>query len=79
MTALLTQLAEQQRLRIEARRQQRALEAAERRMAAAERVLEDGLDRLDEDMRHAELTIDANLRTVHWGRDPERLPHWRRP
>jgi hypothetical protein len=71
--------SELEHLRIEARRRRRALEQAERRMAAGARALEVGLDRFDEDVRSAEAAIDADLRIQHWGREPERLPHWRMP
>ncbi|HSD76870.1 MAG TPA: hypothetical protein VLA98_05675 [Solirubrobacteraceae bacterium] len=66
------------RLRDDEDRERFAIRREERDMAAEDVELEDELEVFEEDVRRAEQAIDRDLREEHWGRDPERLPFWRR-
>jgi hypothetical protein len=63
-------LDEENRERFEIRKE-------EERMAAEERELEHELEHLTEDVEQAERAIERELRSEHWGHDPERPPSWR--
>lgn len=67
---------ERARLRDEQDRERFAIRKLEREMAAEERRLTDGLDRLEDDIEGSEEGIDRELRAEHYGREPEPPTSW---
>ena len=58
-------------------RQRFALRRAVKEMAAGERQLARTFDALDRHLDLVKHDLDVELRSEHFGRDPERLPAWR--
>jgi hypothetical protein len=57
-------------------RERFALRRAVRLMAAEQREFERDLEVFDEHVDGTKHRIEADLREVHWGHEPERRPSW---
>ena len=73
----MTARDEEARLRAQGHREEFAIRREEQAMAQEERRLAHELQKLSEDEGRTELEIEAEIRTEHWGHEPERPLAWK--
>jgi len=73
----MTARDDEARLRAQEHQAEFAIRREEQAMAKQERRLAHEIQQLAADEEHTEIEIEAEIRTEHWGHDPERPLAWK--